>query len=87
MESGNTTLMIVLPSALKDALGIYATRYDLSMSEIVRQAIKDKIRYNVSVPKKSHGNQKYTTPEDKKQARKEREALYKKLVKGSNNND
>ena len=75
MTPGRDQIVIHASDTFKDALGEWAAANNLSMSEVIRQAVAGKIGYDISKEPARTRTPKYATPEEAKRAALDRAAL------------
>jgi hypothetical protein len=69
--------MFPLSTELKEAMGKYASQHDMSVAQLIRECVADKIGYKLE-PAETH--RKYASPEERIAAQKERNAARKALT-------
>jgi len=62
--------MFPLSSELKAAMGEYATKHNMSVAELIRTAVADKIGFKLET---TNGRKKYANAEERKKAQRERQ--------------
>lgn len=75
MTPGKDQIVLHSSEEFKDALGTYATEYNMSMAEVIRQAVADKIGYDLKAEPARTRTPKYATPEQARRAALDRAAL------------
>lgn len=75
-------LGLILSPEMKDALGRFATKNNLSMMTVVRRAIATYIKYDISTDTVGTGatRQKYASPEERYAAQKAKQTARRKLA-------
>jgi hypothetical protein len=78
----NAKQMFPLTSDLKDAMGKYATQHDMSVAQLIRECVAERIGYELEAVET---HRKYASQEERVAAQKirnaERKALADRLVK------
>jgi len=85
VASDKTALMFGLTETFKDAIAEWAQTNDRSTADVCRQAIAEYIDYDLAGEQTGRENRgrptKYASPEERKQAQKNREIAKRELVK------
>lgn len=83
MTPGRDQIVLQASEALKEALGKYAQANGLSMAEVIRQSVADRIGYDLTAEpvRVGGGHRKYESPEARAKAALERAARRRKLQK------
>ena len=68
MTPGKDQIVLHASIGFKDALGAYATDHNTSMAEVIRQAVADRIGYDLSADPARSRTPKYATKEEQNQA-------------------
>lgn len=75
MAPGKDQIVLHSSEEFKDALGQWATEHNMSMAEVIRQAVADTIGYDLKAEPARSRTPKYDSPEKAKEAALERAAL------------